>query len=312
MDTHLFTATRRRVRGAHIGATARVHRVLDTVPSVRRTVDDLLRVEFLDRTMVIAAQGLLALVPLVVVLTAFLPSHWTTLGVERFASVTGIGQATSDELVRAVTQAGGGAAAPAQSLDPAQVRAQTGFVGLVITVLSASSFARAVQRMYARIWDVSDLGGMRQRRRCLGWLLGWLVALQAITLVAWIGDRVDVVLLDPGWVLLRMLVAAAVWWWTLHTLLDGRVAWRHLVVPASLSGGLVVAYASGSSVVMPAYASSSAAQFGVLGLVLTVATWLVGFGGVLVVAAVVGRVITEDPFAQRVGRRLLAAVRRRR
>jgi membrane protein len=262
-----------------------VYRVLDLVPPVRRTVDELLRVEFLDRAVVIAAQGLLTLVPLVIVLSAFLPSELTSAGLTRFESVTGIATATAE----LPTSTG---------VDVGDVRTQTGVLGLVITVLSASSFARAVQRMYERIWERRHLGGLRGRRLCLGWLVGWLVALQALSLVGWLADRVGVDALAPAWVVVRVVVASLVWWWTLHVLLAGRVPWRRLALSAALTGTAVVAYASASSVVMPRYASSTAEQFGTLGLVLTVAAWLVGFASVMVVAAVVGRVLTEDDFTR--------------
>jgi|EndMetStandDraft_3_1072993.scaffolds.fasta_scaffold232523_2 membrane protein len=268
-----------------------VYRVLDLVPPVRRTVDELLRVEFVDRAVVIAAQGLLTLIPLVVVLAAFLPSELTTLGVDRLEAVTGIGKASADLIED-------------QVVDVGDVRTQTGVVGLVITVLSASSFARAVQRMYERIWERRHLGGFRGRRLCLGWLVGWLVGLQALSLVGWLAGRVDVEALAPVWVVVRVAAASLLWWWTLHVLLAGRVAWRRLAVSAGLTGTAVVVYSAGSAVVMPRYASSTAQQFGTLGLVLTVATWLVGLAGVMVVAGVIGRVLTEDEFTRAQLRRL--------
>lgn len=261
--------------------------VLDTVPPVGKTVSELLRVEFVDRAMVIAAQGLLALVPLVIVLAAFLPNEFTALGVDRFESVTGVGEASADLVEDQVS-------ATASGLDTSQVRTQTGVLGLVITVLSASSFARAVQRMYERVWSQAHIGGFRGRRRCIGWLLGWLIGLQTLTLVGWATNQFDRVVLEPLWVLAKILAATALWWWSLHVLLAGRVGWRPLVVPAVLTGTMVVAYSAGSTLVMPRYASSSEAQFGTLGLVLAVATWLVGLALVLVVTAVVGRVLGED------------------
>ena len=39
------------------------------------------------------------------------------------------------------------------TVDANQVRAQTGLIGLLITIFSATSFARAIQRMYERVWD---------------------------------------------------------------------------------------------------------------------------------------------------------------
>ena len=46
--------------------------------------------------------------------------------------------------------------------------------------------------------------------------------------------------------------------------------------------------------VQDAVVASSASQFGTLGLVLAVATWLVGYAGVMVVTATLGRVVAED------------------
>jgi membrane protein len=273
------------------GARDLVYRVLDVVPPVRRTVDELLRVEFLDRAVVIAAQGLFAVLPMVIVLSAFLPDELTTAGLDRFESVTGIGTASADLPQSAV-------------VDVSDVRTQTGLLGVVIVVLSASSFARAVQRMYERTWELRHLGGFRGRRLCLGWLVGWLIGLQVLSLIGWLGARVDFEVLAPGWFGLRVVVASAVWWWTIHVLLAGRVPWRRLAVAAVLTGTSLVVYAAGSSVVMPRYATSTTEQFGTLGLVLTIASWLVGFGGVMVVAAVIGRVLTEDPFTLGLLRRL--------
>lgn len=270
-------------------------RVLDTVPPVRRAVDDLVRVEVVDRSMVIAAQGLLALVPLVVVLAAFLPEAVTELGVERFASVTGVGPASADLVTDQV------------SVDVATVRTQTGVVGLVVTVLSASSFARAVLRMYERVFDQPHLSGLRGRRLSLGWLLGFLAGIQLLALVGWVGDRTPTAL-EPLWVAVQTALAVLLWWWTLHVLLDGRVGWRALVVPAVVTGIAVRTYSGCSSLVMTRYARASAEQFGTLGLVLAVATWLVGFAAVLVVCAVLGRVASEDPWL----RRLAARAARRR
>ena len=50
-----------------------------------------------------------------------------------------------------------------------------------------------------------------------------------------------------------------------------------------------------SHVVMPPYVESSVEQFGGLGLMLAASTWLFVFGGVLVVAAILGRVLIEEP-----------------
>jgi membrane protein len=138
------------------------YRILDTVPPVRRTVDEVLRVELIDRAMVIAAQALFALVPLVVVLVALMPDWFTQAAVECFQGVTGLTAARQSLL---------GQAEPATASSEAAT-SSAGVAGVVITIVSASSFARAVMRAYERVWDLPYLAGVRGRLRRLWWLSG--------------------------------------------------------------------------------------------------------------------------------------------
>jgi membrane protein len=203
--------------------------------------------------------------------------------------VTGLTKASGDLVTKQVDP----------SFSSEEIRAQTGAVGLVVTVLSASSFARAVMRAYERVWELPPVGGIRAWRRSLGWLLGWLASLQLLAVMGWAGGRMQLTALGPVMTLLQAVLVALVWWWTLRVLLSHRVRWRSLLVPAGVTGVALTAYTAGSALVMPHYATSTTAQFGTFGLVLAVATWLVGFGGVLVVAAVGGRVLFEDPSTRR-------------
>ena len=111
---------------------------------------------------------------------------------------------------------------------------------------------------------------------------------------------------------LRVVVTHAtlgtlVWLWTMRALLFGRVAWRTLFATALLTALLTAAYGSASSAVMPRYVSGNVNQFGSLGLILAVATWLIGFAAVVVVSAVVGRVLAEDSWTTGLVREARAA-----
>ena len=81
-----------RVRTATKRVIEFAQRVVSTVPVVRSIVTGLVRIELIDRSMAIAAQAMLALVPLMVVLTAFLPPEVTDLALDRFRDLTGIGE----------------------------------------------------------------------------------------------------------------------------------------------------------------------------------------------------------------------------
>ena len=269
-----------------------VQRVLATVPLVRTIVRGLVRIELIDRSMAIAAQAMLALVPMLVVLAAFLPAELTSLAIDRFRELTGMG-GTGQKVVES-------------SVDPDQVRAQVGAIGLLITLFSATSFARAVQRMYEKIWEQPHIGGMVGIRRSSLWLVGWLLTLQTISVLGFVLEQVA----DTG--ILRFVLqgvgASLMWWWTSRVLLFGRVSWRTLLVGAVLTGFSLLLYSWGSNLVMPAYVASSAAAFGTLGLILAVTTWLVGFAGLLVVASVVGRAVVEDAEVRRLTHAIAARV----
>ena len=65
--------------------------LVDRIPILGRLVRDFVRIEFIDRCMLIAAQGLLALVPMLVVLASFFP-HLIGDAIQTFAASTGVGR----------------------------------------------------------------------------------------------------------------------------------------------------------------------------------------------------------------------------
>jgi membrane protein len=235
---------------------------------------------------------MLALVPMLVVLTAFLPAEFTSLALDRFRELTGLGQA-GEKVLEA-------------SVNADQVRAQTGAIGLLITLFSATSFARAVQRMYEKIWEQPHIGGLVGIRRSSLWLVGWLLTLQTLAALGFVLEQVA----DFGALryAFQGVGASLMWWWTSRVLLFGRVPWRTLLVGALLTGFSLVLYSWGSALVMPAYVASSAASFGTLGLILAVTTWLVGFAGLLVVASVVGRAVVGDADVRRLAHAIATRV----
>lgn len=270
--------------------------LVDRIPILGRLVNEFIRIEFIDRCMLIAAQGLLALIPMLVVLSAFLP-HITGDAVRSFSDAAGVGQ-DGTQLIEGQVSAD-------------EVRTQTGLLGLVITIFSATSFARAIQRMYERIWEQPHVGGMSGARRCLLWLLGWMMTLQIAGALRRAFDGIGGLAGDGLALALQGLVLSLIWWATSWVLLFGRVPWRSLAVGALLTGYLGVLYNRGSSLVMPPYVEANADQFGTLGVILAVSTWLIGFAAVMVGSALVGRIVSEDPTVTRLAASAWEATRRR-
>lgn len=279
MKSSQRTPRRTPLATAAASVRTRVTRLVDVVPGLRRTLTELVRVEIVDRSMILGAQGLLALTPLLIVIAAVFPHDIGRELLNRFEDVTGIGTTGSAQLQHA--------------LSSPHVTAETGFVGVFLTLASATSFARAVQRIYERVWEQPHIGGLPGTRRCFLWLVGWLLLVDLLA--------VAVSPLHPTYgarilrLVIELVVGSLVWWWTGHMLLLGRVPWRQLLCGAALTGLGTTLVSRGAQLVMPRYTASNIAQFGTLGLVFAIATWLIVFGAVLVAVNVVGRVITEEP-----------------
>lgn len=93
-------------------------------------------------------------------MSAFLPS---ALGTDLLAQIRDVIGVQEDEL------------AP---LREAAVREgftqpENGLLTLLVSLASAMSFSRALQRMYARVWELPTYSGVRALRGSLIWLVGW-------------------------------------------------------------------------------------------------------------------------------------------
>ena len=264
---------------------------LDRVPGATRLVTELSRIELVDRSLALGAQALLALLPFLVVLAAFAPPE--------------LGIAVVNQVRDAMGLASGDVGPAMQVVDSGSVETNSGVFGLVIALVSATSFSRALQRMYARVFEVHGEGGRGRFQKSVVWLPVWLAYIATSALLG--GWRDDL----PGggiWIpVVAALLQVAFWWWSAHFMLLGLRAWSHLLPAALLTTAASLVLVGGSAVVMPPYTRSTVEQFGSFGLVLAAATWLVAFGGVLVATCLTGRLVAEHPVWQRT----IAWVRRR-
>lgn len=214
--------------------------------TVRRIVDGLVEIEIVDRSMTLAAQIFTSVLP-VLIAGSFLP-YWDLaaqaindqLGFDTNMLVSGVGTFT-------VT-------------DP--TFAAFGVVGLLMVVISGTSFAKALARIYAKIWNVPSIG-VRHAWRWLVVLL--LVAFSAVLIGAireLTGLRyVGVPLAIAGELVIWMIV------WTISPYLltmgklSGRVLWMTGALTAS---GLTVVRAAGR-LVLPRITDTAYTRFGLLG-----------------------------------------------
>jgi len=259
---------------------ARAQETLDVVPGARLTVSEFAKMELIDRSMAIGAQGLLALIPLLMAFGAFAPHQLTADLLSEVRDIMGIEPSATEPLKEAAAAVG--------------AQPETGLFSFIVALLSASSFARGMQRMYAKAWDLPKYKGVRSYGISVLWLVGWLVALQltAFLLRSFAGAPLNGVVQAS----IQLLGSALLWWWTAHLLLGARVGWGRLIPTALLTAALLLLLDYGSSLVMPRYAQASLEQYGPLGVVFAIGSWLVVFGGVIVVAAVLGHIVADRPW----------------
>ncbi len=256
------------------GGRARSQRLLTAADetAVGRLWQRLLEMEFVDRSVALAAKAFVSLFPMLIVAAALTPEVVRESILTSLATRFGFA-GDSLELVRSAFA------------QPDQVRSATGVLGLVLTLLYAVSFTTALQRVYLRAWRRPARGGLRDKRQGLIWLAS------ALALIAVIGSVARVLTGPPGTVftlVLGLVGSSTLWWWTAHTLLRGHVRWRPLLPTALATGFGAGLYSVAASVWMPRVLENNVAQFGFIGVALSFVTWFVGFAFVLVLGAALG------------------------
>ncbi len=251
---------------------ARMESVSARAGALRRIVDGFAEIEIFDRSMTLAAKIFTCVLP--VLIAGSVVSHLDLavraiddqLGLDRTTFLSGVG----------VLAAG----------DP--TFAAFGVVGFLMVVISGTSFAKTLARIYGKLWDVPAIG-IRDMWRWPVVLL--TVAFSAVSIgavrelagVRYVGLPVTV----GGEVLIWMVV------WTLSAFLltMGRLRGRALWTTGALTAaGLTLVRAAGRWV-LPGITASAQAKFGLLGPVFTAISWLFVLSMVVVGAATVTRVL---------------------
>ncbi|MDC0770561.1 YihY/virulence factor BrkB family protein [Streptomyces sp. HD] len=178
-----------------------------------------------------------------------------------------------------------------------EARHTWGVVGLLLALVSATAFSRALQRLCERAWHLPRSGLRTVAWRWGVWLLAWVAALVFQGLLR-SGFGAGPVLGVP----LQLVGACLMWWWTQHLLLAGRVGWRPLLPGALLTGSGVVVFSVLSGLWLPRSLRLSVERYGPLGSVFTMLTWLIFFFATVVVGIAVGYVLAQDStIARRLG-----------
>ncbi|GGV89569.1 hypothetical protein GCM10015535_43650 [Streptomyces gelaticus] len=254
-------------------------RVEQHFPVVSELTARLLSANLLDAATRLAAQAFLASVPLLFAFAAFAPLAVRNQLLESLRAMFGLTGQANKELSQVLESS------PDNSLNET-----SGTIGLVVTLLSATSFSRAMARVCERAWRLPRAG-----TRIAAWR--WIVWLPVLVLVVLLQGPIRNGFGAGLWlgVPLLFLVSTGVWLWTQHLLLAGRVSWPPLLPGAVLAAAATSALALTASLYMPTALDRALHEYGSLGLVLTLLSWLIVVCAAVTFAVTIGAVLAEAP-----------------
>jgi membrane protein len=230
--------------------------------------------DFMNSSMQFSALALLCLFPFLIIIAAETggdarPALIRRLGLDRHAAQD------VDTLMSAGTHAA----------------ATLNILGGALVILGAIGVASTLQAWYHKVYDYPPASRWtRQLAAQILWLVGLVayLALQDLLYraVAPLGTRAVVY---AGF----FTVAAAFYWWTQHVLLLGRVKWGQLLPGAIGTGICVTGLTVFSTYVFSGQIVSSDHDYGSIGVVMVLLSYLVGFGVCLHLGAVMGQMWNE-------------------
>lgn len=248
------------------------------LPLAGRVVQQLVRVTILDMSTRLAAQAFLAALPMLIAVASFSP------------------HAVRQELVRSLRTMLGSSGPVVERAEVVSAAGDTvlhnwGAASVLVALLSATAFTRALQRMCERSWDLPRPAVRLVAWRWAVWLLVWIAMLivqGALHRAFGAGPVLGVIL--------QSLAAVLMWWWTQHLLLAGRVPWLPLLPGAVLAGVGGAAFSAASGLWLPRALRMSEQRYAALGSVFTVLSWLILYFTTIVFGIAVGRILAQEEF----------------
>ncbi|MDH6542514.1 YhjD/YihY/BrkB family envelope integrity protein [Streptomyces sp. SPB4] len=251
-------------------------------PVLTRLIEQLAAVRVLDCATRLAAQAFLGGLPALFVVGTIGPDWMQDQLVSSLRAAMGLQDAALDQVLSVYA-----------AKDPTTVTT-TSAVGIIVTLASATACSRALQRTCERCWHLPKAKAAVAAWRWLAWLTVWLAALlfQGPLQNAFGTGAVT------GF-LLAVVSGTLLWWWTQHLLLGARIPWLPLLPGAVLAGTGEQLLTVASKVYMPRTLNRSVDEFGSLGAVFVVLSWLITLFVVITLAIALGYVAAhEHPLAR--------------
>jgi membrane protein len=165
-------------------------------------------------------------------------------------------------------------------------------VGVALVLSGAIGIASTLQLWYQRVFEQPPAPNWtRQLANRLLWLGGLLVYL-AVQDFSWTQLK------HFGWArvttyLATFILAVVFYWWTPHVLLMGRITWRRLFPAAIATAVCVTGLGVFSALLFSGQVVSGQADYGPIGVVTVLLSYLIGLAVCLHLGAVAGRMWNE-------------------
>lgn len=239
-----------------------------------RVARDLGSVQLVDRGMTIAAHVFTSVLPILIVAGA-IQSNAGSERLSLFAEHLGFDAPTAEILQSSLP-------------DGAQELHATGLIGMLLLVIAATSFARALERSIRTIWHTPHVSIKFAWR----WFAAVAIVVTGIGLIV----TARILLTGAGFgpvieFAAEVVLWSGIWWLASWTVINRQVGLRQLLPGSVLAGvGFAVAGVVGRAV-LPSVLGDSARRFGVLGLAFSYIGWLLVLACILLIAITVGRVV---------------------
>jgi membrane protein len=164
-------------------------------------------------------------------------------------------------------------------------------IGAVFVLLGAIGIASTLQAWYQRVYD--QQGRHRWTRQLVAQLI-WVTGLVVyLALQDFLGRGLAHVGARGAILPVFFTVAVAFYWWTQHVLLLGKVRWRKLFAAAVATAICVTGLAVFSAFLFSGQIVSGQRDYGSIGVVTVLLSYLIGYGVCLHLGAVAGHVWNE-------------------
>jgi membrane protein len=251
---------------------------LAPVPLVREILRRFVAVQAVDRGVAIGAHAFTAIVPMLMVYSVVRPNRDAGTFADRVIDRFDLDSPSADAIREALTPS---------TLSGSSVS----FIGVVLLVIAALSFTRAVQRLNESAFGLAPRGFAGTGSGLL-WLALFLVPTTIRPIVTDLDGHAERIVLA--------LALSVAFWTATPTVLTGRRISATTALPAGLIAALAMtALSTASAIWLPHSVTTSAEQYGVIGVAFAFVSWLVGAGLTLAASTVSGAVIAEAIGARR-------------